>query len=250
MKRIVFVCSMAVAVSVASWSSAQTNPTAKPKRLDNRSVLMAWTNKEPAAKVEPAEAPEEAAPGTSATTRTNAPAAVHGDPELDQQVEEASKLLRSGKIDEGIQILKSVLAKDPKHQRGRFELATSYIQQDRYRDALDILEPMAIEFPDDYFLKNNLAWLYATARDPSIRNGEKAIHVAQDALFIAPNDFHVWSTLSEAYYIAGQYDKALRAAEEALRLATQSGLAGRALEEYQRQATKSQKAVEAMSVLE
>jgi len=78
---------------------------------------------------------------------------------------------------------------------------------EQYRPALDILEAMTAEFTNDYSLKNNIAWLYATAKDHSIRNSSRAVAYAQEALLINPLDYHIWSTLSEAYYVGTQYDK-------------------------------------------
>ena len=140
--------------------------------------------------------------------------------------------------------------RDPVNKQARFGLGTAYIQLQQYKDALAVLEPMVKEFPKDYFLKNNIAWLYATAKDFSIRNGAKAVQFAQDALLIAPGDFHLWSTLSEGYYISGKYDKALRAAEVALKLSFDSPTGADSVEEYRRQVEKNRKAAQAMSVLE
>jgi tetratricopeptide (TPR) repeat protein len=262
MKQILALCVMILVPCGARVASAQQAAPAKPKTLDDRSVLMSWTNKPPpAGNVEqiPVASPKPPAPvpvpaaGTNAAPAVPKPARAEQPPPpspYDDQVEAASKMVRGGQTEEGMKSLLEVLAKEPKHRRARFELGTAYIQLERYREALDLIEPMIVEFPKDYFLKNNLSWLYATAKDPAIRDGAKAVRLAQDALFIAPGDFHVWSTLSEAYYISGDYTKAQRAAEEALRLATQSGMSGRALEEYRRQVTKSEKAAQATSVME
>jgi tetratricopeptide (TPR) repeat protein len=165
------------------------------------------------------------------------------------QRDKAYKRINYGNMQEAIRMFNDVLARDPVNKRARFGLGTAYIQLQQYKNALVVLEPMAREFPEDYVLKNNIAWLYATAKDFSIRNGEKAVQFAQDALLIAPRDFHVWSTLSEGYYISGKYDKALRAAEEALKLSFDSPTGADSAEEYRRQVEKNRKAAQAMSVL-
>ena len=144
-----------------------------------------------------------------------------------------------------------VLKQDSSNKRARFGLGTAYIQMQMYKEALAILEPMAKEFPKDYFLKNNIAWLYATSQDITIRNGAKAVQYAQEALMIAPGDFHVWSTLSEAYYISGRYDKALRDAEEAVKISSETATADiSGAVECRRQVEKNRQAVRVMSVLE
>jgi predicted Zn-dependent protease len=241
---------LTILAAVPLHVTAQEPVRPKASRLDSRSVLVAWTN-DAVKGLSPTQAVKAVAKTLPQPAEaTNTPTVPSGDPELDRQVQEASKIIRSGKTAEGMKILRQVLAKDPKHRNARFELGTIYIQLGQYAEAVSVFETMVAEYPKDYSLKNNLSWIYATARDPAIRNGAKAIRLAQDALFDAPGDFHVWSTLCEAYYVSGQYDKAMRAAEEALRLATLAGAAGLSLEEYRQQVRKSQKAVEALSVLE
>ena len=143
-----------------------------------------------------------------------------------------------------------VLTLDSTNKRGRFGMGTALIQLERYREALTILEPMLKEFPTDYTLKNNVAWVYAAAKDPSIRDGHRAIALAQEALLNLPTDCHVWSSLAEGYYITGRYEKALRAADEALRLCQQTGGSEELRREYQRLVERNRKAVQAMSLIE
>lgn len=194
-------------------------------------------------------APTEAIVATNAIVESNTVKLAVQD-EITQLLDKAYKRIDYGGIQEAVGMFNDVLQRDPVNQRARFGLGTVYIQMQKYKEALAVLEPMVKEFPEDYFLKNNIAWLYATAKDVTVRNGAKAVQYAQDALLIAPGDFHVWSTLSEGYYISGQYDKALRAAEEALKLSLDSPTGAEGSEEYRRQVEKNRKAAQAMSVLE
>lgn len=248
MKKLIMLCvAVAAATGVQPGSAQETaQPSAKPRKpqLDNRSVLVTWTN----------EGARPAAATTNAAVVTNrvAPAAVSPitDVEVVRWIQHAGELASLGKLNEAIEAYKRAVELNPSDKRARFGLGTTYIQLERYRDALAVLEPMAEEFAEDYSLKNNIAWLYATAKDHSVRDGAKAVRMAQEALLIAPGDYHVWSTLCEGYYVAGQYDKALRAAEEALKLARLANASGGSLLEYRRQVDKSRKAVQAMSLVE
>ncbi len=104
-----------------------------------------------------------------------------------------------------------ILELDPAQPQARHIVAHIYISAKQYQKAeIMLLELIKIN-PEDFKLLNNLAWLYATAEDLSIRNGAKAVEYAQEAMVLAPNDYHVWSTLSEAYYVSGNYEKAYRA---------------------------------------
>jgi Flp pilus assembly protein TadD len=158
--------------------------------------------------------------------------------------------MREGHYREAVAAFNRAVVLDPGSKQARFGLGTAYIQMGRYKEAVSVLTPMTEEFPTDYSLRNNLAWVYATAKDPSVRNGAQAVRFAQEALLIAPEDFHVWSTLAEGYYVLGDYEKALRAAQQAVRLSEMSGSGPEVTEDYRRQVQKSQRAVQAMSVLE
>lgn len=205
--------------------------------LDERSVLVAWTN--------------DPVPGATVDVAAAASAAAQArEAEIDQAVEDAYKLARGGRMQQAVAAFNAVLQKAPANAKARFGLGTMYIQMEQYTNALGVMEPMMLESPKDYSLKNNVAWLYATAKDSSIRNGKKAVALAQEALVLAPRDFHVWSTLAEGYYVLGQYDRAFRNAEEALRLAQLAGADRPTLADYERQLQKSKRAAEAMSLME
>lgn len=147
-------------------------------------------------------------------------------------------------------IFTKVLQKDPTNRRARFGLSTALIQSEKYKEAMAILESMIKEVPQDYVTKNNLAWIYATATDLKVRDGKRAVELAQEALMINPTDCHVWSTLSEAYFICGRYDKALRNAEHALRVGQDTKADAKLLTEYQNQVERCRKAAESMAILE
>lgn len=136
------------------------------------------------------------------------------------------------------------------HKQARFGLGTLYIKMNNYERAIRVLESVLAQYPDEYFVLNNLAWLYATASDVAFRDGERAVKLAQEALLLQPNDFHVWSTLSEGHYIMGEYNRALRAAREALRISRQANAPETRIDEYRRQVDRSQRAAEALTILD
>ena len=226
-------CPLFVALACAH---AQTPPETETD-LDQRSVLLEWSAREKT-------------PAAPTGAVTEAEALTPEQQELEARVDEGLATLGRGLTEEALVIFQQVLRSDPKNKRARFGVGTGYIQQNKYQEAIAVLEPMTEEFPDDFLVKNNVAWLYATARDPTVRNGEKAIRYAQEALLISPNSYQVWNTLSESYYITGEYEKAQRAAEEALRLATQVNAPLSSIADYRRQAEKSARAAKAMSLLD
>ena len=221
-----------VPLVLTGTAAGQDVPQRAP--LDSRSIMATLSNDFSLVKKPATNAPVEAAA-----------------PEIeDQAMKTAFLAIDDGNSEKAIRLFQEILAKDPKNKRARFGLSAMYIKLEDYKKALEILEVMTVEFPDDYSLKNNIAWLYATAKDHSIRNASKAITYAQEALMGNPIDYHVWSTLSEAYYMSTQYDKALRAAGEALRLAQQREASKADIGEYKAQMDKCTKAAAAMSIIE
>jgi len=185
-----------------------------------------------------------ASPPAKGGTATNMAA------QVEQVLELAFKAQEQGKPEIAIELFRKALVSDPPNRRGRFGLSTALIQTDKFKEALAILEGLVKESPKDYVLKNNIAWVYATARDLSMRNGPRAIHLAQEALLLNPIDCHVWSTLAEAYFISGRYDKALRNAQQALQLGQDTKADPLLIEQYQQQVERCRKAAESMSIME
>ncbi|RPJ14863.1 MAG: tetratricopeptide repeat protein, partial [Desulfobacteraceae bacterium] len=72
--------------------------------------------------------------------------------------------------------------------------------------------------PDNPRTLNNLAWLYATIEDESIRNVSGAITLAERAVRIEEKS-HIYDTLAESYHAAGKYKEAAETGRKALALA-------------------------------
>jgi tetratricopeptide (TPR) repeat protein len=75
--------------------------------------------------------------------------------------------------------------------------------------------------PENPHVLNNLAWLYATAKDPRFRNPARALDLAKAAAGLLEEP-HILDTLAECYFVNGQYAKALETAQHALRLAREN----------------------------
>lgn len=161
-------------------------------------------------------------------------------------LEVAQAYSAEGDLPSAIDAYERILKIDPGHRQARYLLSHIYIQAKTYRKAETLLLNLLDERPDDFTLLNNLAWVYATSSDPTIRNGQKAIMYAQEAMVLAPNDHHVWSTLSEAYYMSGDYEKAYRAIEHMARLAMLygKGITEESVKDYNEQIRKCKRAMD------
>ncbi|MCF7863456.1 MAG: tetratricopeptide repeat protein, partial [Kiritimatiellales bacterium] len=96
--------------------------------------------------------------------------------------------------DAAIDAYERILKIDPTNQQARYIIAHIYISAKQYKKAETMLLELVNETPEDFKLWNNLAWLYATADDLTFRDGTKAISCAHEAMTLAPDDYHVWST--------------------------------------------------------
>jgi tetratricopeptide (TPR) repeat protein len=171
-------------------------------------------------------------------------------PAVRSALEDGFMELRVGNNENAIRAFRRGLEDAPNQPRLLFGLGTALIAAERYGEAVETLGLAHEARPDDYTILNNLAWVYATARDIHFRNGVRALEFARRALLLAPEDHHVWSTLAEAYFVQGEYAHAARSAREALRLAEAVRLDPDRIAEYTRQRARCEQAEQAMDILE
>jgi tetratricopeptide (TPR) repeat protein len=138
-------------------------------------------------------------------------------------VDKAQALQADDKWKEAVQNFEAAHRAEPTNEAVIFGLGTAYSQVGRYREGLDLLQDLLKRVPDHPSVQNNIAWIYAKATDPAIRDPAKALRYARRALMVTPSDPNIWSTLAEAYYAAGDYPRALRVARQAFQMARLSG---------------------------
>lgn len=197
-----------------------------------------------------ARAPASARLASGPAVPEGAPAMTPAQKQAQAHIEDGFFELKVENREKAIAAFRKALDLDPKSSRARFGLGTALIADERYAEAIRVLEGAIRNDPKDYFVRNNLAWLYATAKDVRFRDGRKAVALAQESMLLAPSDFHVWSTLAEGYFICGDYVRALRSAEEAERIARISNVDPAAVQEYTAQAERCRSAARAMDILE
>ena len=156
-----------------------------------------------------------------------------------------------GDIENALDTFQRILAIDPSHKGARSLIGLIYFNTSRYKLAIENMTALVEDYPEDYQALNNLAWVYATSKDIAHRDAKKAVDLAQQALVFAPYDHHVWSTLSEAYYVSGEYEKANRAILHLVTLATTKGakMTEKMVQTYNDQIQKCRRAIEAEKLL-
>lgn len=111
---------------------------------------------------------------------------------------------------------KRALDMEPDNKEILMRLGSIYVEMKKFGDAAAAFKKLIGLDEENALAHNNLAWCYATG--PETRNVELALWHSREALLFIPKLPSAWNTLAEAYYVAGDYKKALRSADHALEL--------------------------------
>lgn len=131
-------------------------------------------------------------------------------------------LLQTGRAREAIPHLESALQSNPDQAETHNNLGYAFLQTGQVEGALTHYR-RALELKPDYAAAcNNLAWLLATFHQESIRNGGRAVELAELATQLTEgNNLIILRTLAAAYAEAGRFPDAIQTASRALQAATQ-----------------------------
>jgi tetratricopeptide (TPR) repeat protein len=138
----------------------------------------------------------------------------------------ASALRQKGDLESAIIHYRKAVELRPDYANAHNNLGNALRQQGQIKDAVREYEAALKSDPGFVLAQNNLAWLLATAADPALRNGTKAVELAEKAVIATGgNDPVMLHTLAAAYAEDGQFGKAVAAAKDALDIAEASGIA-------------------------
>jgi len=128
-------------------------------------------------------------------------------------------LARAGNFDEAIPHLERAAALRPGSAHAHNNLANAFRLTGRTREAVEQYELALKLEPDNANTLNNLALLLATSSDASVRNGPRAIELAQRAqrLTLSRNPV-VLATLAAAFAEAGRFADALKVQHQAVEM--------------------------------
>lgn len=130
-------------------------------------------------------------------------------------------LLRNRQIDEATVQYQKAIEISPAYVEAHTNLGIAAQLQGRFAQAIAEYEKTLQLDPQSLPTRNNLAALLATCPDVSLRNGARAVQVAQQAVQLSGGqDAMSFRTLAAAYAESGQFAEAIAAAESALQLAT------------------------------
>lgn len=133
-------------------------------------------------------------------------------------------LMRSGRFREAEAALRAAMDGGVRNTELPNALAFVLLQEGDAAGAAEVLSRAMADFPDDVNLKHNLARILATAPDPRVRDGARAVRLALEVCErIGNSDPRALDTLAAAYAAAGQIDMARATASRALAAARSGG---------------------------
>ena len=143
----------------------------------------------------------------------------------------AKALLRKGQVAEAMVHYRKFLELQPASVEARNTLGTALIQQGHVKEAIDQWqEALAIE-PENGNAASNLAWVFATSPEDSIRDGTRAAELGERALRISGGKIPmIYKVLAAAYAENGRFTDAVETAQRGAELATSQGNPGLAAE--------------------
>ena len=143
----------------------------------------------------------------------------------------AKAFLQKGQLAEAMIHYRKFLEIEPQNVEARNILGTALIQQGHVREAVEQWQDaLAIE-PENGNAASNLAWVFATSPEDSIRNGARAVELAERALHLSGGKIPmIFRTLGAAYAENGRFSQAIETAQHGADLANSQGNSGLAAE--------------------
>ena len=125
-----------------------------------------------------------------------------------------------GRVAEADAHFRKALEINPDYADARNNLGSLLVAIGKIDEGIAQWETLIRLQPKSVRALNQLAWLLATSPEASVRNGPRAVELAQQALRLAGSrEPAVLGTLAAAYAEAGQFSKAAETAQQAVELA-------------------------------
>jgi protein O-mannosyl-transferase len=127
--------------------------------------------------------------------------------------------LQKGDLEESIICYRQTLRLDPRSATACANMGLAFLEKRAIKEAIESWEQALAIKPEQPNVQINLAWLLATTPDDSLRNGARAVALAEQVDTSSGGTAGVLHTLAAAYAAAGRYGEATATARRALELA-------------------------------
>jgi len=136
----------------------------------------------------------------------------------------ADFLMRRGRVNEAIKHSEEALRIRPNDADAQNNLGLALLQTGDWNRAIAHLQKALDVDPGHMNAEVNLAWALATAPDASMRDGTRAVQLAEDVIQRAghPNAIAL-RTLAAAYAETGRFNEAIATAQQAIEIARTTG---------------------------
>jgi protein O-mannosyl-transferase len=136
----------------------------------------------------------------------------------------AKALLKKGEVSEAMVHYRKFLELEPANVEARNTLGTALIQQGHVREAIEQWQEALAAQPENGNAASNLAWVFATCPEVSIRDGTRAVELGEKALRISGGKIPmIYKVLAAAYAENGRFAEAVETAQHGAELATGQG---------------------------
>jgi tetratricopeptide (TPR) repeat protein len=143
----------------------------------------------------------------------------------------AKALLRKGQVTDAMIQYRKFLEIEPENVEARNTLGTALVQQGRVSEAIAQWQAALAIQPNNGNAASNLAWVYATCPEDSIRDGPRAVELAERAMSLSGGKIPmVFRIAAAAYAEDGRFADAIKAAERGAELANSQGNSALAVE--------------------
>jgi protein O-mannosyl-transferase len=143
----------------------------------------------------------------------------------------AKALLQKGNVADALIHYGKLLELQPDNIEVHNIVGTVLIQQGRIREGVEEWQKVLAIQSDNGNAMSNLAWVFATSPDDSLRDGATAVQLATEALRISGRRIPIiFRTLAAAYAETGEFSRAIQAAQHGIELANSQGNSGLAAE--------------------
>jgi tetratricopeptide (TPR) repeat protein len=136
-------------------------------------------------------------------------------------------LYAKGRIDEAIADFEKALQIQPNDADAHTGLGNALLRKGALKDAIAHYNQAMALAPEDPHSRSNLAWLLATSSDASIRDGAKAVELAQQAVSLSAGKEPLFlRTLAAAYAETGRFSNAIAVIQQGVAIARMQGKTG------------------------